>query len=38
MTETPPAPRGAYPHFRTFTTRWRDNDVYGHLNNAVFYE
>jgi len=22
----------------TFTTRWRDNDVYGHLNNAVFYE
>lgn len=20
------------------TPRWRDNDVYGHINNAVFYE
>ncbi|WP_232823139.1 acyl-CoA thioesterase [Oceanibium sediminis] len=20
------------------TTRWRDNDVYGHMNNAVYYE
>ena len=20
------------------TTRWRDNDVYGHLNNVVYYE
>lgn len=20
------------------TTRWRDNDVFGHLNNAVYYE
>ncbi|MEL6582873.1 MAG: thioesterase family protein [Pseudomonadota bacterium] len=20
------------------TTRWRDNDVYAHMNNAVFYE
>lgn len=36
-----PRPRPArsdYPHFETFSTRWRDNDVYGHLNNAVFYE
>lgn len=22
---------------RTFTTRWNDNDVYGHINNAVYY-
>lgn len=30
--------RADFPHFATFTTRWRDNDVYGHMNNAVFYE
>lgn len=30
--------RAAFRHFETFTTRWRDNDVYGHINNAVFYE
>ncbi|MEU1998241.1 thioesterase family protein [Nocardia gamkensis] len=23
---------------RAVTTRWRDNDMYGHLNNAVYYE
>ena len=21
-----------------FPTRWNDNDVYGHINNAVYYE
>ena len=30
--------RDAYRHFVTFATRWRDNDVYGHMNNAVYYE
>ena len=30
--------RKDYVHFRTMTTRWRDNDVYGHLNNVVYYE
>jgi acyl-CoA thioester hydrolase len=30
--------RADYRHYVTFSTRWRDNDVYGHLNNAVFYE
>ncbi|MEZ5705827.1 MAG: thioesterase family protein [Burkholderiaceae bacterium] len=30
-------PRGAYPVFRTITTRWMDNDVYGHVNNVVYY-
>jgi acyl-CoA thioester hydrolase len=34
---TPP-PRAAFPHFQTFAPRWRDNDVYGHMNNAVIYE
>lgn len=27
-----------YPHRTILTTRWRDNDVYAHMNNAVFYE
>ena len=26
-----------YPRFRTITTRWMDNDVYGHVNNVVYY-
>jgi acyl-CoA thioester hydrolase len=42
MTATPsvrpePDPRSAYPVFRTITTRWMDNDVYGHVNNVVYY-
>jgi acyl-CoA thioester hydrolase len=32
-----PDPRTAYRHFRTITTRWMDNDVYGHVNNVVYY-
>ncbi|KQY47327.1 thioesterase family protein [Cellulomonas sp. Root137] len=27
-----------YPHTAPFPTRWNDNDVYGHLNNTVYYE
>ena len=27
-----------YPHTAPFATRWNDNDVYGHLNNTVYYE
>nr|WP_237219984.1 thioesterase family protein [Sphingomonas arenae] len=23
--------------YRTFATRWSDNDVYGHVNNTVYY-
>ncbi|WP_316015278.1 thioesterase family protein [Roseobacter sp. HKCCA0434] len=38
MTRPAPAPRSAYRHFVSLPTRWRDNDVYGHMNNAVFYE
>jgi acyl-CoA thioester hydrolase len=29
--------RGHYPHFATIPTRWMDNDVYGHINNVVYY-
>jgi len=35
----PPRPtRSDYVHWRTATTRWRDDDAYGHLNNATYYE
>ncbi|MCZ4498146.1 MAG: Thioesterase superfamily protein [Marmoricola sp.] len=30
--------RSDYVHWRTATTRWRDDDAYGHLNNATYYE
>jgi acyl-CoA thioester hydrolase len=26
-----------YPHSRVLTTRWMDNDPYGHMNNVVYY-
>jgi acyl-CoA thioester hydrolase len=29
--------REHYPHFLTITTRWMDNDLYGHINNVVYY-
>lgn len=29
--------RADYKAFRTLTTRWMDNDVYGHMNNVVHY-
>ncbi len=30
-----PDTRSAYAHFQPITTRWMDNDVYGHVNNVV---
>jgi acyl-CoA thioester hydrolase len=39
MSERPtPDPRTAYRHFREISTRWADNDLYGHVNNAVYYQ
>ena len=29
--------RADYRAFRVITTRWMDNDVYGHMNNVVHY-
>jgi acyl-CoA thioester hydrolase len=29
--------RNTYKVFRDITTRWMDNDVYGHVNNVVYY-
>jgi acyl-CoA thioester hydrolase len=26
-----------YPHSLTLQTRWKDNDVYGHVNNVEYY-
>jgi len=33
-----PTKRGDFPVLRRITTRWADNDVYGHVNNVVYYE
>jgi acyl-CoA thioester hydrolase len=32
-----PDARTAYRHFRAISTRWMDNDVFGHINNVVYY-
>ena len=38
MTRPEPKPRAAYRVWTTLTTRWLDNDAYGHVNNAVHYQ
>jgi acyl-CoA thioester hydrolase len=32
-----PETRDRYRRFLTIPTRWMDNDVYGHVNNVVYY-
>jgi acyl-CoA thioester hydrolase len=32
-----PNKRDDYKHFHDITTRWMDNDAYGHVNNVVYY-
>ena len=32
-----PDARSAYKAFRSISTRWMDNDAYGHVNNVVYY-
>lgn len=32
-----PQHRSAYAQFVRVTTRWSDNDAYGHVNNVVYY-
>jgi acyl-CoA thioester hydrolase len=29
--------RGSYRAWREVTTRWADNDAYGHVNNTIYY-
>lgn len=36
-TRPQPEPRESYRVFRPITTRWMDNDQYGHVNNVVYY-
>ena len=36
-TRPQPELRSAYKAFRSIGTRWSDNDVYGHVNNVVYY-
>ena len=37
MEKPTPEPRNRYHHFLTIPTRWMDNDVYGHVNNVIYY-
>ncbi len=37
MTAQPKQLRSDYRHFQPITTRWHDNDIYGHVNNVTYY-
>ncbi len=37
MPHRPPPPRADYRAFLPLQTRWADNDIYGHVNNAAYY-
>lgn len=37
MSNKPQITRAEYRHFLSLPTRWMDNDVYGHINNALYY-
>jgi acyl-CoA thioester hydrolase len=37
MAEGADEKRENYRHFLAIPTRWHDNDIYGHVNNVVFY-
>ena len=38
MSRETPARRSRFKVWRKFTTRWADNDAYGHVNNTIFYQ
>jgi acyl-CoA thioester hydrolase len=38
VSSEPPAQRSEFKAWRRFTTRWSDNDAYGHVNNMIFYQ
>jgi acyl-CoA thioester hydrolase len=38
VSRKPPAGRSEFTVWRRMTTRWADNDAYGHVNNTVYYE
>ena len=33
-----PSNRSEYNYFSSLGTRWNDNDIYGHMNNVIYYE
>jgi len=35
--KSPPPTRADFFVFEEIHSRWNDNDVYGHINNAVYY-
>jgi len=37
MSKTSPHTRAGFWHFQIIPTRWMDNDVYGHVNNVIYY-
>ena len=37
MARAEPQRRADYPHLLPITTRWMDNDAYGHVNNVVYF-
>jgi acyl-CoA thioester hydrolase len=37
MAEKPQHTRADFRHYLTIPTRWMDNDLYGHVNNALYY-
>ena len=37
MSDSDLGSRADYPHFLSIPTRWMDNDIYGHVNNVVYY-
>jgi acyl-CoA thioester hydrolase len=37
MPDLPAETRVRFPYFVAVPTRWMDNDVYGHVNNVVYY-
>lgn len=37
MSRPPAQVRSSYQHFLQIPTRWMDNDIYGHVNNVIYY-
>ncbi|NDY81636.1 acyl-CoA thioesterase [Orrella sp. NBD-18] len=37
MSRSPAENRSDFAHFHKIETRWKDNDIFGHVNNVVYY-
>jgi acyl-CoA thioester hydrolase len=37
VSDAPPPQLSDFPHTSVIPTRWKDNDVYGHVNNVEYY-